>query len=217
MSKEILDKVQCAYCGTEGEFKVWESIDTMMNPETKELVKSGEIFKFHCPHCGEDTIVEYDTLYHQMEDKIMLHLVTEEESFQDAVKFYNDENPEAIMKKMAEGYRIRIVTSHNNLREKLVIFENNLDDRIIEMIKGMFIGKLMEDYPDYQLVEIVFCLGENGEYMLEFLSDSGECISTVFEKGMYEELCEEWVPKMPKLNEELFVTIETVLHYIEEA
>ena len=40
---------------------------------------------------------------------------------------------------MIPGYRKRIVTNQNALREKAIIFENELDDRVVELIKLLYL------------------------------------------------------------------------------
>ncbi|MBO4522897.1 MAG: CpXC domain-containing protein, partial [Methanomicrobium sp.] len=69
---EHSEKITCPDCGAESDFVIWQSINTMIDPETKAKVLSGEIFRFKCPKCGSETNIMYDCLYHQMEDKLMI-------------------------------------------------------------------------------------------------------------------------------------------------
>ena len=43
----------------------------------KEKVLNQSIFLYTCPNCGETFRLNYPTLYHQMEDLIMIYLVSE--------------------------------------------------------------------------------------------------------------------------------------------
>ena len=72
MSKNHNEMIKCPECQTEGDFKVWESINTSDAPELKELVRSSELFMWKCPKCGNDCIVFYPTYYHQPEDKVLI-------------------------------------------------------------------------------------------------------------------------------------------------
>ena len=62
-----------------GNFEIWDSINTVLNPEMKEKVLNQSIFSYTCPNCGETFQLAYSTLYHQMENLIMIYLVSESE------------------------------------------------------------------------------------------------------------------------------------------
>jgi len=75
MSKHHMGIITCPKCGKESDFMIWDSINTTIDPEMKDKVRTGEAFIFQCPNCGERTNVNYTTLYHQMEDNIMIYYV----------------------------------------------------------------------------------------------------------------------------------------------
>ena len=79
MSKHHIEKVTCPSCHHEGDFEVWDSINTVLDPEMKEKVLNQSIFLYTCSNCGEIFRLNYPTLYHQMEDLIMIYLVPESE------------------------------------------------------------------------------------------------------------------------------------------
>lgn len=53
MSMYEKEKIQCPVCGTTGEFEMWKSVNTVLNPEKKEQLLSGSLFQYICPHCGK--------------------------------------------------------------------------------------------------------------------------------------------------------------------
>lgn len=77
MSKHHIEKVTCPSCHHEGDFEVWDSINTVLDPAMKEKVLNQSIFLYTCPNCGETFRLNYPTLYHQMEDLVMIYLVPE--------------------------------------------------------------------------------------------------------------------------------------------
>lgn len=86
MSQRREISLTCPQCGKEYPFIIWNSINTTLNPEMKEAVKDRSAFRFVCPDCGAKTYVDYDLLYHQMEDRIIeiykifiLHTVQEKD------------------------------------------------------------------------------------------------------------------------------------------
>ena len=79
MSRHHIEKVTCPSCHHEGDFELWDSINTALDPEMKEKVLNQSIFLYTCPSCGETFRLNYSTLYHQMEDLVMIYLVPESE------------------------------------------------------------------------------------------------------------------------------------------
>lgn len=62
MSKTRIMPVTCPSCGKDSDFTVWESINTMLDPEMKAKVRDGSAFTFECPHCGAEVQVEYEKI-----------------------------------------------------------------------------------------------------------------------------------------------------------
>ena len=52
MSQSAMQEITCPKCGKKTSFLVWDSINTMKDPEMKEKVRNDEAFRFHCPECG---------------------------------------------------------------------------------------------------------------------------------------------------------------------
>ncbi|MBQ1321303.1 MAG: CpXC domain-containing protein, partial [Solobacterium sp.] len=72
MSQTATVTITCPKCGKNHPFEIWDSVNTTLDPDMKEKVASGEIFRFTCPSCGAETQVNYNLLYHQMDDRIMI-------------------------------------------------------------------------------------------------------------------------------------------------
>lgn len=79
--------ITCPKCHTESEYVMWESINTMLDPEMKSAVRDGSAFLFTCPECGAKTNVDYGFLYHQMEDRIMIHYASSDENAKEIYDF----------------------------------------------------------------------------------------------------------------------------------
>jgi len=62
MSKEHTEIITCPECGKKSDFTVWDSLNTMIDPEEKEKIINGELFRFTCPECGFTTMVDYAIL-----------------------------------------------------------------------------------------------------------------------------------------------------------
>ena len=78
--------------------------------------------------------LNYPTLYHQMEDLIMIYLVPESEVKKTYEIFYEKN---ALADYRTEKYLNRIVTSANQLVEKIQIFDAGKDDRVTVEMYGL--------------------------------------------------------------------------------
>ena len=108
MSKHHMEKLTCPSCHHDGDFEVWDSINTVLDPEMKEKVLNQSIFLYTCPNCGETFRLNYPILYHQMEDLVMIYLVPESEVEKTYEIFYEKN---ALADFRTEKYLNRIVTS----------------------------------------------------------------------------------------------------------
>ena len=130
MSKHHMEKLTCPSCHHDGDFEVWDSINTVLDPEMKEKVLNQSIFLYTCPNCGETFRLNYPILYHQMEDLVMIYLVPESEVEKTYEIFYEKN---ALADYRTEKYLNRIVTSANQLVATDSILKNNPDKEFDEL------------------------------------------------------------------------------------
>ena len=180
MSMHEMVDITCPVCKKDSKFSIWKSINTTLDPEMKEKVMNREAFMFTCPECGERTNVDYGTLYHQMEDHIMIHYAVSDENEEEILDMLNHQGNRDIDKLMSgmlnDNYLIRIVRSQNSLREKIQIFDAGLDDRIIEIAK-VFVWVMYKDKnPDSEDVELYYL--KDGEDNTFVILDGGKQVAT---------------------------------------
>ena len=189
MSKHYETMITCPKCGKEAPFRIWESINTTLDPEMKEKVKDRSAFLFTCPNCGEANYVDYGFLYHQMEDTIMIAYSNTEEI----------DTPSGLDNIFLKGeYLLRIVRSLNALREKIYIFDDDLDDRIVEIYKLFLYVKILDDAPDTEDVDIFYMGGEQPHF--EAVTRQKFIGSSDFNQGFYDSLVEKYSDKIPELR-----------------
>ena len=176
MSKHHKETITCPAGGKADEFLIWDSINTVIDPEMKEKVRTGEAFKWTCPHCGNTATVNYTTLYHQMEDHVMIYLVhgDKTEAVEVLQGLYRDKDGNLIESRIRpdEDYRNRVVGTMNEFREKLMILDAGLDDRVIELMKLFMVSHLQESDKNLQIEEFLFS-GQNKE-SASFAVNTGE-------------------------------------------
>ena len=139
-NKFVNQTVTCKNCGKLHEVKCYPIIN--FQSEDEEFVKSVfslELFKVTCD-CGAETIISYDTVIVDMYKKYIIYLYTSG----DDESFYNSIEP-SLEKMFTENEKCkqaydslvhtRLVKSMNEMLEKLLIFDYDLEDTIIECVK----------------------------------------------------------------------------------
>ena len=66
MSRHHIEKVTCPSCHHEGDFELWDSINTALDPEMKEKVLNQSIFLYTCPSCGAVSYTHLDVYKRQV-------------------------------------------------------------------------------------------------------------------------------------------------------
>ena len=214
MSKHHIEKVTCPSCHHEGDFEVWDSINTVLDPAMKEKVLNQSIFLYTCPNCGETFRLNYPTLYHQMEDLVMIYLVPESEVEKTYEMFYGEN---ALADYRTEKYLYRIVTSANQLIEKIKIFDAGKDDRIIELVKLLAADSILKNNPAIDFDELRFAVDDDGTNILVIIN-KGEITGAVDIDNMYEfasSHCNDF--KDLRDDEDIVINREWILNKLAEA
>lgn len=213
MSKHHMEKITCPSCHHEGDFEVWDSINTVLDPEMKEKVLNQSIFLYTCPNCGETFRLNYPTLYHQMEDLIMIYLVSESEMAETYDLFYGEHTMADFR---TEKYLNRIVTSANQLVEKIQIFDAGKDDRIMELVKLLATDSILKNDPDKEFDELRFTVDDGANILV--IINKGEITGAVDIDNMYEfasSHCNDF--KDLRDDDEIVINREWILNKLAEA
>ncbi len=143
MSLPITQALACPQCGKKTETLMWQSINVSLDKLLKKKLLNGELTTFVCKYCNHTCPIQHDLLYHDMKKEVMIHL-----KFPDSNgKIVMESKPLEATAKMLGVYRLRWVTSWDHLLEKIAIFDDDLDDRAIEMIKfGLWFKHASDDF-----------------------------------------------------------------------
>jgi len=94
---------------------------------------------FTCQSCRKVAEVVWPLLYHDMERDLMVHIRLDGQ-------LPEGQAPEPVpVEDFMRGFALRTVASRNELVEKVLIFEDGLDDRIIEIFKIALRRQLEQD------------------------------------------------------------------------
>lgn len=212
--------VNCPTCGKKIPYKEYNFISAKRSPELADKVKNGELFSVKCSECGTVTNWAHVLVYSNIDNLYQISLAPNEGDRQQAIRGFGSVDNQMLVK--GAGYRLRIVSTVDDLREKTNIFDAGLDDRCIEIIKWLDLGALevngVPTHPGKKADNLIFVSDKNGKnYFLmygnhEFL---GSLILTpenynkqlkIYKKYFpeYNEyfIDKNWVNKLMKDNEE---------------
>lgn len=154
--------ITCPQCGATGEAPIWDEIDAQQTRRDARHVLNETLFEVKCNQCNHKSSLNYPLIYHDGDLRFIVQYVMNDNALEAAKrsisetarsmraqaarlaalsdKASEEEADAAAAAVMAdpdalEGYRFRIVTTRNDLREKIVILRNSLDDRAIEVLK----------------------------------------------------------------------------------
>ena len=131
MTKVSTEELVCPECDLEQLFTVYDSVNVSLNSDYKERLINGELTVFTCDACGYQVEMVYPILYHDMENKLMIYIDPDGQLDLNGI-----ENKQFMFGTLLdESYRYRIVSTREELVEKIFIFEAGLDDKPLEMLK----------------------------------------------------------------------------------
>ena len=134
MSKCETIRGKCPTCFLEQDITIWGSVNTSLNPELKPKVLSQDILRLKCSACNGILMLGYPLLYNDMAKQLMIWLKPgQQDQMPSPPPFMGD-------------YRLRVVRSPNGLVEKILVFDADLDDRVIEVVKLGVCRELISSY-----------------------------------------------------------------------
>lgn len=157
MANQIKLEVTCVHCLGTGDKKIYPVINKM-DIDIKNSIYNEELFLYRCPRCGHYQKISYECIYY-------------DEQLRYTVILGNDDGK--LLKKVKldlRGYQIRFVEDLGDLKEKIIIKENGLDDRIIEIMKHEIRMSLVSK-ATYNLIL-------NSKLVFEIVYPDGEVIKT---------------------------------------
>lgn len=134
------------HCGESFESDFPNDIDLDRHPDLFDDILSGRFMNLICPHCGQELKPEFPVRIIQGSRNLDLFYI-----------------PELERSKMLMGklpYSLpevnRVVIGYPELIEKITIFELDLDDRIIEILKYYLLKPALEIADDEKEIRILF-------------------------------------------------------------
>ena len=135
MSNSRIEKIKCPQCGKELEFRIWASVEsdtTILDegPRTDDII-SGELFALECEGCGFKTLIPYPIVFNDKKHNAHVYM-TQPEGVEECLDEIN-------RAKYKAGSKVRVVTTLSAFREKVMLFTDGLDDRLLEIAKLVYV------------------------------------------------------------------------------
>ncbi len=190
--------ITCPACQHQQAFTIWRSINVTLDPELKKRLLDRSLFSFHCETCGHNAIVDQELLYHDMDCHVMIMLgrqKPEEPAF-----------PGPLGEKIQAEYSYRFVGSVNELIEKVLILDADLDDRAVEMFKVPLMSNIDEiqrdSNPELYFSEIY--ADEESQEMIRFVlvNEAGTSSISVLLEDVYREFVDKFCGGLPTVVSE---------------
>ena len=144
MSINIKQQVKCPKCGELSETTVWQSVTAQDSADLKEDILKGKLNMFCCPSCGQAALMPDPVLYTDPDKKLMITFAPCSDEGERAQMYNEIQNASGTSGELSqlEDYNLRFVSAYNDFIEKILIFDNGLHDKVIELLKLLV---LMQD------------------------------------------------------------------------
>lgn len=158
------EEMTCPRCGERKMMKRYRIINGSQKPKMKEKILKNRVFYFECNNCRLEAPLTYPSVYIDSKKKLAVLLTPEME-----------EETRKLMQELGAlpGYKKRLVDNINDLKEKIMIAENRLDDRVIELVKIEYIRQLEKEMKDDTLMNILFDYKGPEMYLMVFFEKKG--------------------------------------------
>jgi len=131
VSRNHQETIGCSQCGNHQDFVVWDSVNVSVDPNLKKSLMDGDLTTFICSNCGNEAHVEFDCLYHDMDNSLAIWLKHPDADGLVSV----DPRALEMFSSFMENYTRRIVTSFHELLDKIRIYDDGFIDYSIELLK----------------------------------------------------------------------------------
>lgn len=146
-------KLKCPKCGKSAPIPIFDSMDLSESSEsTRKMALTGKLFVFQCPSCGKKEPLSYPMSCIDENTQSMITVLDKKDKKEDykrIYKVYKSMEPE-------DGDKFRVVDTCQELSEKLRMFEDGLDDRVVEVLKLFICEDIAGSTEELQKVRCIY-------------------------------------------------------------
>ena len=136
-----------------------DSINLAEDPEAEQAILSGEFLSIRCPNCGKVLKPEFPVLIEDPQAENSIFFVPE----LDRAAYFRG----SLAYSLREANRVAI--GYEELVEKFLLKQYDLDDRVMEIVKYYLLSKVMEDETGDKELRILFSRQEGDMVLFNVL------------------------------------------------
>ena len=162
MASTKRSRMKCPKCGHAMEIKYIQSVNTAQDPELVGQVLDFSINNINCESCGSQVFIDDYFLFNDMERHYLVAKYPQSElaRWKDVVaadrKMFS-----SVPEELQVDFENRLVFGPFALKEKILLKQNGIDDKVMEMYKVGLFGEIGETY-------------FNGRYRIYYLNSDQE-------------------------------------------
>ena len=164
LTSYAMEELECPKCGHKHSLKKYKVINVTEKAKLKEDIMKNRLFQFSCEECEYMAPLTYDSLYIDSQRNVMIYM---------APVMNAEIKAELTELEQEKAETKRLVDNINDLKEKIMIADNHLDDRVIEIIKIMYLNQIKKEMEDDTLLNILFDYSRDNYCFLVFFQKKG--------------------------------------------
>jgi hypothetical protein len=202
------DEIQytCPICKETHETKAYRLVDITGDPGLEKKLADDSLFTCECPTCGCGIHLNYSFLYQDPDIRQYIYVSEEPPASDGAALDQLEHNAFALAEGKTKDAILRIVYSRRDLKEKLEVFAHGMDDRILEICKGIALSQFPAT-EDFFVTDIRYRDIGGQEVLSMQISDGTEQYVLDF-NGMYQQMQQAYAHLLPPLRGDAFCCVD---------
>lgn len=186
-------RIKCGYCGTEYDHETHHFVEKDSDKHLAEEIINDDFFYAVCPNCCRMTSVDHPAIYVDLGKRVMFAYFDSDVELAMAQNMIEQWINELCVTE-AE-FTVRVVSMQNELREKVILLENGLDDRVVEILKLWALDRVREEGNNQEFKEVRCGVLEDGYLNIDFVGGPKPMHIRVA-RSYYDRMAKELIPAL---------------------
>lgn len=145
--KSVLTKMPCPNCGKPMNFKIKSEIEIPDDMVYKTKIMKNKLFNMQCKDCNIFIPSSYRLTYNDMDQHYLIWVMPQltDKEKKEILDYNQRLKTDRALQLARNDYRFRVVRDDKQLKEKIIIFDEGLDDRVLEIMKLSYIPVIREE------------------------------------------------------------------------
>ena len=200
---------ECPHCHNTFTINERISINVTLDPGLKNKVLKGKIFRHTCPNCQQESMVLYNTMYHDMEKHIMIYFMigATEREYRIPIGANNFGDF------AGDDYALRLEVDYNGFRERVRMLDMGFNDLVLEIMRALVLKELQQQLPEAE--DLYFIGAPEGNIRFQVIAGGKPVRSLDVPVDMYSKV-EEIFKKFPEATEKVNALRRIDRQWLEE-